>query len=174
VGWYAKERARVRIAELASRGLDLPTFWHESSEALASAVPHYMAPCWFTLDPESLLVTSHCGPDMPELPAEWLAHEYYEDDFHHLADVARSARGLSTIHEATGGDPSRSRGWQLYVQPFGADQELLVALRTQSGEAWGVLSLYREPGRRRSMRTSSSSSGPCPRASPRERSAACS
>jgi DNA-binding CsgD family transcriptional regulator len=148
VGWYAKERARDRIAELAGRGLDLPTFWHESGEVLAGAVPHYMAPCWFTLDPESLLVTSHCGPDMPELPAEWLAHEYYEDDFHSLADVARSARGLSTIHEATAGDPSRSRGWQLRVQPYGADQELLVALRARSGEAWGVLSLYREPGQR--------------------------
>lgn len=59
MGWYAKERARQRIAELARRGLDLPTFWRESSEAITTAVPHYMSPCWFTLDPASLLVTSH-------------------------------------------------------------------------------------------------------------------
>jgi DNA-binding CsgD family transcriptional regulator len=146
VGWYAKERARQRIVELARRGLELPTFWRESSEAITTTIPHYMAPCWFTLDPASLLVTSHYDSgEIPELPAEWLAHEYYNDDFHKIADVARSGLGTSTLHEATGGDPSRSPGWKLYIQAYGAEQELLVALRTQSGEAWGMLGLYREP-----------------------------
>ena len=32
---------------------------------------------------------------------------------------------------------------------YGGDQELLVALRTRAGEAWGMLGLYREPGERR-------------------------
>ncbi|MFN2490550.1 MAG: LuxR C-terminal-related transcriptional regulator [Actinomycetota bacterium] len=147
MGWYAKVRARERIAELAGRGLDLPTFWRESSDAVATAVPHYMSPCWFTLDPASLLVTSHYQAEIPEIPPEWLAHEYYEDDFHKMADVARSERGVSTLLEATGGDPSRSPGWNLYVHPYGGDQEVLVALRTQAGDAWGMLGLYREPGR---------------------------
>jgi hypothetical protein len=80
------------------------------------------------------LVTSHYDHDLiPELPPEWLAHEYYEDDFHKMADVARSQRGLSSLHETTGGDPSRSPGWRLYIEPYGAEQELLVALRTQPG-----------------------------------------
>ena len=148
MGWYAKERAAERIARLAGQGLDLVTFWQESREALAAAVPHYMAPCWFTFDPASLLVTSHYDHDLiPELPPEWLAHEYYEDDSHKMAEVARSPRGLSTLHEATGGDPSRSPGWRLYMQPFGVEQEVLVALRTPAGEAWGMLGLYREAGR---------------------------
>ena len=150
VGWYAKERARERIAGLAGEGLDLATFWRESSAAVATAVPHYLAPCWFTLDPGSLLATSHFDQDLiPELPQEWLAHEYYEDDFHKMADVARSERGISTLYEATGGDPSRSPAWNLYMRPYGADQEVLVALRTQVGEAWGMLSLYRESGQPR-------------------------
>jgi DNA-binding CsgD family transcriptional regulator len=144
---YAKERAAGRIAELPGKGLDLVTFWCEARNALASAVPYYLTPCWFTLDPASLLVTSHHDHGMiGELPPEWLAHEYYEDDFHNLADVARSARGISTLHEATGGDPSRSRGWREHVEPYGAEQELLVALRARTGEAWGMLGLYREPG----------------------------
>ncbi len=147
MGWYAKERAAERIAALAGQGLDLPTFWHECSHVLASAVPHYMSPCWFTMDPASLLVTSHFDVEIPQLPPEWMAHEYYEDDFNKMADVARSERGLSTLHEATGGDPGRSPGWKLFVEPFGAEQELLVALRTQAGEAWGMVGLYREPGR---------------------------
>jgi DNA-binding CsgD family transcriptional regulator len=147
MGSYAKQRAAERIAELPARGLDLVTFWRESRDALTSAVPYYLTPCWFTLDPASLLVTSHHDHGMiGELPPEWLAHEYYEDDFHNLADVARSERGISTLHEATGGDPSRSHAWREYVQPYGGDQQLLVALRTQTGEAWGMLGLYREPG----------------------------
>src|SRR5688572_33024380 len=101
MGSYAKERARERLADLAGQGLDQPTLWRESSEILAPAVPHYMSPCWYTLDPASLLVTSHFQSELPELPPEWLAQEYYEDDFHDIAGVARSERGLSTLLEAT-------------------------------------------------------------------------
>jgi hypothetical protein len=96
MGWYAKKRAADRIEALAARGLDLPTFWCESTEALAPAVAHYMSPCWYTLDPASLLVTSHYQAELDEIPSEWLAHEYYEEDFHDIAGVARSERGIST------------------------------------------------------------------------------
>jgi DNA-binding CsgD family transcriptional regulator len=147
MGSDANERAAKRIAELPGLGLDLVAFWCEARDAIAGAVPYYLTPCWFTLDPASLLVTSHYDHGLlSELPAEWLAHEYYEDDFHNLADVACSQRGISTLHEATGGDPSRSRAWRQYVHPYGGEQQLRLALRTQSGEAWGVLALYREPG----------------------------
>ena len=146
MGTYAKQRARDRIAELAGRGLDLPSFWRESSEAVAAAVPHAYSPCWFTLDPASLLATSHFQAGIPEIPPEWLAHEYFEDDFHKMADVARSERGVSTLHEATGGDPSRSHAWNEYMRPHGVEQELLLALRTQAGDAWGVMGLYRADG----------------------------
>jgi DNA-binding CsgD family transcriptional regulator len=145
VGWYSKERAREQIRALAGEGMDLPTFWRESTDAVARAVPHYMSPCWYTLDPASLLVTSHYQAELQELPPEWLAHEYYEDDFHNIALVARSERGVSTLHDATGGDPSRSPRWHANME-MGGDQELLVALRTPAGEAWGLVGLYREPG----------------------------
>jgi hypothetical protein len=108
-------------------------FWLEATEVLARAVPHYWAPCWFTLDPASLLVTSHFDEGIPELPPEWLIHEYYQDDVNKLADVARSARGLSTLHEATGGDPSGSPRWPANMT-LGGDQELIAAPRTPSGE----------------------------------------
>jgi DNA-binding CsgD family transcriptional regulator len=146
MGADAKGRAGDKLARLAGQGLDLAGFWREATEVLATAVPHYWAPCWFTLDPASLLVTSHVQEGIPELPPEWLIAEYYEDDVNRLADVARSERGVSTLHEATGGDPSSSPRWHANMT-LGGDQELIAALRTPAGEVWGALGLYREPGR---------------------------
>ncbi|MDQ3679096.1 MAG: helix-turn-helix transcriptional regulator [Actinomycetota bacterium] len=142
---HARQRAWEKIPLLAGQGLDLVSFWRESSEVLASAVPYYWAPCWYTLDPASLLVTSHFNEDMPEIPDEWLAQEYYEDDVNNLVDVARSARGISTLHEATGGDPTSSPRWHANMT-HGGDQELIASLRTKAGDVWGALGLYREVG----------------------------
>lgn len=111
---------------------------------IKDVVPHYSWPCYFTLDPASLLITSHYNPYMPELPREALAMEYYQEDVNKFADVARSDNGVSTIHDASGGDPSGSPRWQAN-RALGADQELVAALRTRNGLAWGVVSLYREP-----------------------------
>lgn len=142
---YARERAHQRIGALAAEGLDLVTFWQEATAVIEPLVPHHMAPCWYTLDPASLLVTSHYNEHMPELPPDALAHEYYVDDVNKLADVVRSPRRVSTLHEATGGDPSSSPRWQANIQ-LGGDQEMIVGLVTPAGHAWGGLGLYREPG----------------------------
>jgi DNA-binding CsgD family transcriptional regulator len=139
------ERALDRLSDLAGHGHDVVTFWNEVTELMAPIVPHYMGPCWYTLDPASLLMTSHFNPAMPELPRDWMELEYYEDDVHDIAKVARSEAGISTLHEATGGDPSSSPRWRANVE-MGGDQELIVSLRTPAGDAWGCLGLYREPG----------------------------
>lgn len=140
----SKERARDRIVELARRGYDLLTFWQESSEVLDAAIPHYDKPCWYTLDPASLLITSHYHEGLPEYPAKMLRHEYYGDDVNQISDVVRSESGLSTLHEATGGDPSSSPSWHMNMA-MGGDQELIAALRTAGGEVWGAVGLYRAP-----------------------------
>ncbi len=140
----AKERARDRIAELARSGCDLVTFWHECTEALEPAIPHYDKPCWYTLDPASLLITSHFHEGLPEYPREMLLHEYYGDDVNQVADVARSEAGILTLHEATAGDPSSSPSWHMNME-MGGDQEMIAALRT-GGMAWGAVGLYRAPG----------------------------
>ena len=142
---YARGRAQDRITELAGRGLDLVSLWRETTEIIERVVPHYMGACWYTLDPASLLITSHFNEHMPVLPPAALAHEYYEDDVNKLADVARSPGGVSTLHDATGGDPSSSPRWRANIQ-LGGDQELILALRSATGETWGGLGLYREPG----------------------------
>lgn len=141
----AQTQAMDKIACLAAEPRSLVSFWQECSDAIATAVPYYSMPCWYTVDPASLLITSHWNPYMPAMPAEWLAEEYYGDDVNQVADVARSPSGMSTLHEATGGDPRNSPRWQTNIQ-LGGDQELIAALRTPRGEVWGALGLYREPG----------------------------
>ena len=105
-----------------------------------------MAPCCYTLDPASRLITSHFQDGLPEFPPEWAAEEYTGDDVNHLADVARTPSGISTLHEATNGDPSSSPRWHANMA-YGGDQEMVAALRTRTGEVWGAIGLYREPDR---------------------------
>jgi DNA-binding CsgD family transcriptional regulator len=146
MGTYANERALDRIASLAGEGHDLVTLWSEATEILNPVLPNFQGPCWFTLDPASLLITSHFNPMLrEELPREMLEFEYYGKDVYDLASTARSESGMSSIYEATGGDPSSSPRWQANVA-MGGDQELIVTLRARSGESWGTVTVYREPG----------------------------
>ena len=64
----ARERAVDRIAELATRHLDLADFWSECSAVIDPVLPNFGGACWFTTNPDSLLVTSHVNETMPELP----------------------------------------------------------------------------------------------------------
>lgn len=141
----AKVRAAQKIADLSRRGLDVAAFWRECDQVIAPIVPVLLRPCWFTMDPASLIVTSHYDAAM-QLPPEYLAYEYSQDDPMNLSRLVRSTSGTSTVHAATDGDPGRSEGWRRFVQPFGGDQQLAVALRTRTGVAAGVVTLYRAPG----------------------------
>ena len=140
-----RKRAVDKVASLADRPTDLATFWRSCTEVISTVVPHFWTPCFFTLDPASLLVTSHFHEGLDEFPPQALANEYYGDDVHKLVDVVRAPAGVSTIHEATGGDPSGSPRWQFNMS-MGGEQEMIARLRTRQGETWGALGLYREPG----------------------------
>lgn len=139
-------RALDKLERISAEPRSLVTLWQDASPVLADVVPHFTYPCYFTVDPTSLLITSHYNPFMPELPPESLALEYYEDGVNKIIDVARSPSGISTLHEATGGDPSGSARWQSNIA-LGGDQELVAALRTRGGEVWGAVTLYREVDR---------------------------
>lgn len=142
-----RERAAERLRSLGSSGTDVVTLWREAGPLLREAVPHFEAPCFFTTDPTSHLLTSHFQEGLPEIPAEWLGREYAEPDYNTALDVLRSSTGIGTLHEATGGRPEQSRKYHEEMQPFGCEQELLFALRTRDGQSWGIVGLYREVGR---------------------------
>lgn len=106
----SRTRAVDKVASLAGQSTDLAGFWRSCTEVISTVVPYYQAPCF--LDPASMLITSHFHEGLDEFPPEALADEYYGDDVHKLVDVVRTPDGVSTIHEATGGDPSKSPRWQ--------------------------------------------------------------
>jgi DNA-binding CsgD family transcriptional regulator len=138
-------RALDKIARLSGTAPDLVSLWREASGVISEVVSYYSNPCWYTLDPASLLITSHFNEDIVEFPREWLANEYYGEDVNKLADIARSDGGISTLHEVTNGDPASSPRWQENIK-LGGDQELVARLQTRSGEVWGALGLYRAIG----------------------------
>jgi hypothetical protein len=72
--------------------------------------------------------------------------EYAEEDVNRLPDVTRSPSGVSTLYEATGGNPSSSPRWHASMT-YGADQEMIAAVRTRGGDVWGAIGLYRQPDR---------------------------
>lgn len=143
-----RQRAKEKIARLAAAPGSLVDFWCETSEVLRTVVPHLGMPCCYTVDPASLLITSHYNSDMRELPAEALALEYAEDNVNQIIDVARTDSGVSTLYEATKGNPSSSPRWQFNIGWGDADQELVAALRTAGGATWGALGIYRERGQK--------------------------
>lgn len=56
-----------------------------------------------TLDPASLLMTSHFHLGLAEFTQEWMAAEYGEER-NGIPDAIDSTTGLSTLHEGLGGD----------------------------------------------------------------------
>lgn len=143
-----RQRALDKLDRISATAGDLTTLWSGVTDVLTDAVPFYWTPCYYTLDPASLLITSHFHHGLTEFPQEWLQEEYAVDGVHTLAEVVTSPTGVSTLHEVTGGDPTSTRRWQQNIE-LGGDQEMIARLRTTTGEAWGAIGLYREPDRPR-------------------------
>ena len=148
MGENRKQRAVERIACLSQRGLDVVSFWRECTSVLSGALAFDWYPCWFTLDPTSLLITSHFNEDVDVLDPAVFHNEYVDDDINKIADLATSAVPVSTLFEATSGVPERSLRYRHLLTPFGIDQELVGALRVDN-QCWAAVALYREPNRPR-------------------------
>lgn len=142
------DEASVRIRQLARAGLDTHAFFEAAGDTVSRAVPVGGAPpFWNTIDPTSHLITSvhfdgECFFDL----AGQLEWEYRAVDVNKTADVLASDRGVQTLHQVTGGKPERSPVFREYLRPHGIEQEVAVALRARTGEAWGSLRLNRCPG----------------------------
>lgn len=141
----SRARAHDRLVALAAAGRDVESFWREATEELACAVAFDWHPCWFTLDPTSLVLTSHFNEDIEALDPEVFHNEYVEDDFNKMAELAVAGEEVATLERATGGDRARSRRYRDLLSEYGLGQELVAILRA-GGTSWGSVTLYREEG----------------------------
>ena len=137
-------RALDEIARLAHAGLRLPALFEEAARVLRKVVP-YEAACWHTLDPGTLLETSHQVENLPFENPLASELEYLHEDFNQFAALARARRRSGILSVATGGRPERSLRYRELIRPFGLQAEMRAAFVTE-GAGWGAVGLLRPPG----------------------------
>jgi DNA-binding CsgD family transcriptional regulator len=142
-----KDHVRQDLFALCHRGLDVPGFAHAAIRQLRKAVP-FDGCCWLTLDPATLLPTSHIPVNslQPEDVPKLAENEFLADDVNKMAQLARASRHAGILREATEGVPERSPRYRGLLQPRGFEGELRATF-VQGSSAWGALAMYRESGR---------------------------
>ena len=141
-------RARRQFVRLLHRGLDLPAFLDTADRTLASVLP-FDDSCWLTLDPATLLPTSHFTREHGmEVLMALAANEFLEDDLNKFADLARAKPPVGTLYAATQGDLQRSPRFTKVLAPHGHENgDELRAVFIDGDSAWGCVALHRHQGR---------------------------
>jgi DNA-binding CsgD family transcriptional regulator len=136
------ETVRSTLVEVTRAGLDPAALFEAATELLRPAVG-FSAHCWETLDPVTLLPTSGVTENLPpQSAAAYFDNEYGQDDVNKFEELLRDGVAARTLHQATGGQPERSRRYRELFVPNGLGPELRAVL-TDGGECWGAVSLLR-------------------------------
>lgn len=138
---------RQRFVRLLHRELQLDAFFDAADRALASIVP-FDSSCWLSLDPATLLPTSHFTRQIDaDHLMELAAIEFLEDDVNKFADLALADRPAATLSAATGGDLRRSARYSRVLAPYGyQDGDELRATFIDGDAVWGCVALHRRTG----------------------------
>jgi hypothetical protein len=76
--------------------------------------------CWLSLDPSTLLPTSHFTRQLDsDHLMEIAENEFLQEDFNKFADLARALPPVGTLSHATEGDLTRSRRHRKVLGPHG-------------------------------------------------------
>lgn len=142
-----RQVALTKLDRLARAGHDTVRFWQESTEVLRPVVPFGFEPCWFTVDPEHLVITGHFNSGLAETPTEIVRSQYVEDDVNSFTELAARPVPAATVVDETHGDPAASWRWENLLVPLGFDDALDAALRVR-GTTWGAVSLLHRQGER--------------------------
>jgi DNA-binding CsgD family transcriptional regulator len=135
------------FVSLIHRGLPLDAFFEEADRTLADLLP-FDSSCWLSLDPATLLPTSHFTRELgSDHLMELAANEFLEDDVNKFADLARKAQPVGILSQATGGDLARSARYVRVLAPHGyRDGDELRAMFLDGGTSWGCVALHRHHG----------------------------
>src|SRR5438552_5014899 len=112
-------RARWQFVRLLHRGLDLAAFLEAADRTLVSVLP-FDDSCWLTLDPATLLPTSHFTREHGiEVLMALAANEFLEEGLNKFADLARAKPPVGTLYAVTQGDLHRSPRFTKVLAPYG-------------------------------------------------------
>jgi hypothetical protein len=131
------------IERLSDAGLSAQELLDEAVPLIERVVPtdgYFIA----ATDPETTL--SMGAGVVRDLPLEWCQptwdYEFRVPDVMKFADLARSPRPVTDLHEATGGKPMSSPRWADYSAASGYRSELRAAFTT-GGAAYGIAQMNR-------------------------------
>jgi hypothetical protein len=141
----AMDRVERELVRLGEHGLDTQT-WCLAADALLGRVVPFDGSCWHTIDPATVLITSHLTLNLPSGFPLLAANEYLADDVNKFADLAAAPHPVGVLSQATDGQPQRSQRWQEMPRPNGFDGELRVSFVDGAG-CWGSLILVRDRSR---------------------------
>lgn len=136
----ARELAGDKLERLARDSTETVSFWREATDVLRGVIPFDFHPCWFTVDPSTMLITSHVNDGLGYTPKEIATAWYAEGDVNSPADLAALRRGATTVKAATGGDVVSSWRWRNLLEPNGFDDSLDAVFR-KGGTIWGAVNL---------------------------------
>lgn len=143
----ARVLGELKLERLARESTDTVTFWKDATEVLREVIPFDFHPCWFTIDPATLLVTGHMNEGLDRTPPEIARAWYAEGDVNSPLELVRRRGGASTVRRATGGDPVASWRWRHLLDPLGFDDALDAVLR-KGRTVWGAVTLLHTDGSR--------------------------
>ncbi len=107
------------------------------------------ASCWLSLDPDTLLPTSHFSREygLDEL-LKLAGNEFLEEDFNKFADLARASRPVATLSAATAGQTSAESALRQVPRPHaGSPTATSSGPCSRDGDAaWGALVIHRRCG----------------------------
>lgn len=135
---------RGEVIRLLHRNLGLRAFFDEADKTLARLVP-FDSSCWLSIDPATLLPTSHFSREFSSDHLLLLAtNEFLEDDVNKFRDLGVAPQPVGILSEVTRGDLLASRRYVTILAPNGYElgDELRAVFR--EGETrWGCLAIHR-------------------------------
>jgi DNA-binding CsgD family transcriptional regulator len=133
------------IDRTGHRGLEKDAYCRAVGERLRRAVG-FDGSCWHTIDPATMLITSHQTERLPDRFPVLAANEYLTDDLNKFSDLAQRRHPVAVLGRTTRGRPERSARYRELLAPNGLGAELRVSFVIR-GACWGSLILVRESGR---------------------------
>ena len=138
---------RRRFLRLLHRNLDLAAYFVAADQALAELI-EFDSSCWLSLDPSTMLPTSHFTRQIDtDHLMELAANEFLQDDVNKFADLARAVPPVGILSEATAGHPEQSSRFVSVLNPHGyGEGDELRATFLDGASVWGCVAIHRRQG----------------------------